>query len=302
MPDPTVITLDLKFLGEDAAIAVFVVPDAAGDGLTLVECGPFATHDNLLAALAQYGLEPDQVHTVLLTHIHFDHAGAAWWWARRGARVYVHPRGHRHLLDPARLYASAARIYGAETMESLWGRMEEIEAEQLVVTADRDSFSIGGRQWTAHHTPGHANHHIAWATGEVVFTGDVGGVTIQGGPVVPPLPPPDVDVAAWQDSLERLASLKATTFYLTHFGRVAANGDHLSELERRLLEYVAWIEKRAASGQEPEQITEGFTRYYVDELREAGVADDVIPAYLAANPPGMSVTGVLRWLRVRDSA
>ena len=117
-------TIDLKFLGARAAVAAFAVPDE--NGFTLVECGPFSTNDNLLAGLAEAGIDPSEVHTLLLTHIHFDHAGAAWWWARRGVTVYVHPRGRKHLVDPGRLYASAARIYGEARMEELWGRMERI--------------------------------------------------------------------------------------------------------------------------------------------------------------------------------
>ena len=113
-------TIDLQFLGEAAAIAAYAVPDARG--ITLVECGPYATHANLLAGLKEIGLDPETVHTLLLTHIHFDHAGAAWWWAKKkGTKIYVHPRGYKHMVDPERLYASAARIYGEDRMEQLVG-------------------------------------------------------------------------------------------------------------------------------------------------------------------------------------
>jgi len=291
---PTIHTIDLKFLNEPAAIAAFAVEDA--DGVTLVESGPFSTHENLITGLAEVGIEPGDVHTLLLTHIHFDHAGAAWWWAQRGAKVYVHPRGLRHMIDPTRLYGSAARIYGEERMESLWGRMEQIAPANIAEVADRASLQIGGNTWTAHHTPGHASHHIAWQLSDIVFTGDVGGVMIKGGPVVPPLPPPDINVTEWKASIERLGSLNAETFYLTHYGPVPAGGAHLQKLSDRLDSYVGWVEQEAKTGKSVEEMVPGFTKFSEGNLRKEGVSETVIKAYRAANPPYMSVAGIVRWL------
>lgn len=294
---PTIHTIDLKFMGEAAAIAVYAIEDAAG--ITLVECGPFSTHDNLLNGLADAGLDPGNVHTVLLTHIHFDHAGAAWWWARRGARIYVHPKGLKHMIDPTRLYESAARIYGEERMEELWGKMEKIDPYDIGSVEDRTRMTIGGQLWVAHHTPGHASHHIAWQLGKKVFTGDVGGVMIQGGPVVPPCPPPDVNVSQWDSSLSRLRSLRAEELYLTHFGMVSAKGNHLKDLAKRLDAYVKFVEKGLKAGQTEEEIVPEFTEFVEADLRKNGVTDATIGAYRAANPPGMSVAGIARWLVLR---
>lgn len=294
---PIIHTIDLKFKGETAAIAAYAVEDAAG--ITLVECGPFSTHDNLLGGLRQAGLDPGNVHTVLLTHIHFDHAGAAWWWARRGARIYVHPKGLKHMIDPARLYASAARIYGEDKMEKLWGKMEKIDPYDIGSVEDRTRMTIGGQLWVAHHTPGHASHHIAWQLGKKVFTGDVGGVRIQGGPVVPPCPPPDVNVSQWDSSLSRLRSLRAEAFYLTHYGTVSAKGNHLKELTKRLNAYVKFVEKGLKAGRTEEEIVSGFKEFVEADLRKNGVTDATIGAYRAANPAGMSVAGIARWLALR---
>ena len=289
-------TIDLKFLGARAAVAAFAVPDE--NGFTLVECGPFSTNDNLLAGLAEAGIDPSEVHTLLLTHIHFDHAGAAWWWARRGVTVYVHPRGRKHLVDPGRLYASAARIYGEARMEELWGRMERIPPEQVVEVADRAVLNIGGKTWTAHHTPGHASHHIAWQVEGVVFTGDVGGVSIYGGPVVPPCPPPDINVTDWEGSIARLRSLNATSFYLTHYGKANPTG-HLDQLVTRLERYVDWVAQNIKEVSDVDKLVPGFTEMVERELRESGADDSVVSAYRAANPPYMSVTGITRWLAQR---
>ncbi|TXF89761.1 MBL fold metallo-hydrolase [Neolewinella aurantiaca] len=286
-------TIDLQFLNEPEAIAAFAIEDSGG--YTLVECGPFSTHDNLIAGLKAKGISPGDVHTLLLTHIHFDHAGAAWWWAKRGAKVYVHPKGLKHMINPGRLYGSAARIYGEENMEKLWGRMEEINEYDIAAVTDRNRLTIGGNTWVAHHTPGHASHHIAWQLGKNVFTGDVGGVKIKGGPVVPPLPPPDINISQWRESISRLRSLRAEKFYLTHYGPVDAQSNHLDQLSQRLDSYVAWVGEARKTGQSEEEMTAGFTEFVEADLRTNGVTDEVIGAYRAANPPGMSVAGILRW-------
>jgi len=290
----TIHTIDLKFLGEPAAIAAFAVEDAAG--VTLVECGPYSTHDNLIAGLKAVGIRPGDVHTLLLSHIHFDHAGAAWWWARHGTKVYVHPQGLKHMIDPTRLYASAARIYGEDKMDALWGKMEQIDPYDIGAVTDRSRLTFGGNTWVVHHTPGHASHHIAWQLGKVVFTGDVGGVKIKGGPVVPPCPPPDINLTHWRESIQRLRSLRAEKFYLTHYGEVDAKSDHLKQLADRLEGYVGWVERARAKGQTEEEMTAGFTEFVEADLRNNGVTDEMIGAYRAANPPGMSVAGILRWL------
>ena len=289
-------TIDLKFLNEPAAIAAYAVEDEAG--ITLVECGPFSTNEQLKAGLRAAGLNPNQVHTLLLTHIHFDHAGAAWWWAQRGVRVYVHPKGLKHMIDPTKLYGSAARIYGEENMEKLWGKMAKIDPYDIGSVEDRTRLTIGGQTWVAHHTPGHASHHIAWQLGKKVFTGDVGGVMIKGGPVVPPCPPPDINVSHWRSSIDRLRSLRAEEYYLTHYGAVNAKSDHLDQLMTRLDAYVDFVLQGVKAGKSEEEIVPAFTDFVEAELRENGVGDDTIGAYRAANPPYMSVAGIVRWLKL----
>ncbi len=289
--------IDLQFLDTPASIATFAVEDERG--FTLVESGPYSTHANMLAGLKAAGIPPEEVHTLLLTHIHFDHAGAAWWWARRGARVYVHPRGMKHMIDPTRLYESARQIYGTK-MDKLWGKMESIDAARITAVEDLARLTIGGKEWTAHHTPGHASHHIAWQLGEVVFTGDVGGCRIAEGPVVPPCPPPDIDARAWHASIDRIRSLNAKQLYLTHYGAVTQVDQHLDELGQRLDRYVDWMEDYYRDGTPAETIEPLFKRYYTEELTDLGVSGTDLQSYLAANPPYMSVVGLLRWLKVRD--
>ena len=174
--------------------------------------------------------------------------------------------------------------------------MEQIDPVRIAAVGDREELRIGGKTWTSHHTPGHASHHIAWQVEDVVFTGDVGGVTIKGGPVVPPCPPPDVNVEDWRNSLVRLKSLGATTIYPTHYGPVALKS-HLEDLERRLVTYVEWVRAGLADVDGPEELVPDFTKMVEDELRTAGASEEVIAAYRAANPPYMSVTGIARYLQ-----
>src|SRR5262249_13735426 len=152
-----------------------------------------------------------------LTHIHLDHAGAAWAMAEMGANIYVHPRGYAHLADPSKLMASAKRLY-QDQMDALWGTMKPIPAQQLVQVENGQKFTAGELEMVGWHTPGHAYHHIAWQCGKLVFTGDVGGVSIEGGPVQPPCPPPDIDPPAWKKSIELLRELQPERLYLSHFG------------------------------------------------------------------------------------
>jgi glyoxylase-like metal-dependent hydrolase (beta-lactamase superfamily II) len=182
----TVRVLDLQF-GGAGTIASFLLASAVGP--VLVETGPDSTYPALVRALREAGTRPEAVRHVLLTHIHLDHGGAAWRLAAPGAMVYVHPVGAPHLAEPSKLFASAKKIYG-DQMDSLWGRLEPIPVQRLRVVEDGEVLRIGDLAIEALHTPGHASHHVAYRLGGVLFTGDVGGVRIGAGPVVPPCPPP----------------------------------------------------------------------------------------------------------------
>jgi len=289
--NPVVHVLDLQFQTR-GTVAAFVIETNAGP--VLIETGPHSTFPALEAGLSDLGYRPSDVAQVLLSHIHFDHAGAAWAMARAGATIHLHPVGVRHLQDPSRLYNSARRIYG-EMMEPLWGRMEPIPAEQLSATADNTVIEVGGVRFTALHTPGHAKHHIAWQTGDLLFSGDVAGCKIDDGPVSPPCPPPDIDLEAWIASIDRIAALPLRRMYLTHFGPVDQIQAHLAELRQRLQAWGDWIKPHWERGTSAEEITPGFQAFAAEELADAGLGDFAIRQYEAANPAWMSVAGLLRY-------
>lgn len=291
---PHVIDLHFK---TDHTIAAFVVETSAGP--VLIETGPHSVFDTLRKGLADLGYQPGDIRHVLLSHIHFDHAGAAWAFAELGAKVYVHPAGYRHLQDPTKLYQSAKRIYGDE-METLWGDMRLIPETQLQVVAHREEIQIGDHTFRAWHTPGHANHHIAWQDGRHVFTGDVAGVRIGDGPVVPPCPPPDIFLEAWFDSIQTLRQLAPDTLYLTHFGPVTSAMTHLDQLEQVLRDWADWMKQPYEEGRDPQVVTPEFQAYVANQLQAAGLDAEGIAQYEAANPSWMSVAGLLRYWKKRD--
>lgn len=290
-------TLDLDFLDESASIASFLI--ASEDGLVLVESGPETTFEHLKKAISLKGFDWKDVRHVLLTHIHFDHAGAAWKFAQNGAKIYVHPIGLPHLQHPEKLWHSAAMIYG-DDMDRLWGKMEPIPEELLVAANDEATLHIGNLQFKVWYTPGHAVHHNAYQLGDVVFTGDVAGVRIHQGPVVPPCPPPDINIALWKQSVLKLASLKPRLLYLTHFGAVDEPQNHLKELTNILDDWANWMKPFYTSGEKPEAITPLFIEYTQNQLREKGVVEGDIQRYEYANPSWMSVSGLLRYWKLKE--
>jgi glyoxylase-like metal-dependent hydrolase (beta-lactamase superfamily II) len=156
---------------------------------------------------------------VFLSHIHLDHAGAAWRFAELGATIHVHPRGARHLIDPARLMESATRIFGDE-MGRLWGEMRPISQDKVCVTRTAVRFRVGRYEVRALATPGHASHHNVYHWDDDLFGGDVAGVRLDGGPPVPPFVPPELHIESWLESIARMRALGATRLYLPHFGLI----------------------------------------------------------------------------------
>lgn len=284
--------LDLHFLDLDHAIGAFLIETSAGP--ILVETGPYSTFPAMETALKSHGYKVTDIKHVLLTHIHFDHAGAAWAFAEKGATIYLHPFGAPHMEDPTKLYNSARQIYGDE-MERLWGIMNKIPQNQLKEVSHGEKLVFGDTEITGWHTPGHAKHHIAWQLGDIIFTGDVAGVKIETGPVVPPCPPPDINLEDWNQSIDILLEKKAQKLYLTHYGEVTAIDSHLRELREILNDWANWIKEKWESGLSAEQITPQFSAYTANQLRKKGVSEHGIKQYEAANPSWMSVAGLIRY-------
>lgn len=300
MASSRVVTLDLNFQGRPHAIAAYLIRHA--DGAILIESGPGSTLSALEAGLAKEGLSSRGVTHVLLTHIHLDHAGAAGWLARQGAEIYVHPVGAPHMLDPEKLLASAARIYG-DRMESLWGEFLPVPQSQLKVPKDAEAIEIGNLEFIPINTPGHAEHHYSYLFEDVLFSGDVGGVRIPGYRYLRvPMPPPELHIERWRESLARLRREKFTRIAPTHFGIFDDPAWHLGEVEKGLVSAARWLEEVMPSEPSLEEMRQRFTDWMMEEGRKIGLDEEVMAVYELANPPGMSADGLLRyWKKFRNA-
>ncbi len=294
---PNIEIIDLHFMKESEAIASFLIKSQ--DGLILIETGPETTFNTLIAAIDNAGYNWKDVKHILLTHIHFDHAGAAWKFAKNEAKIYVHPIGLPHLQNPERLWNSAKMIY-KDQMETLWGKMEPIDESLLVPVKDGDKIQIGGVEFKTHYTPGHAVHHNSYQLGNSIFTGDVAGVHIHHGLVQPPCPPPDIDVGLWKVSIQKLRDLHPETLYLTHYGMVANPQEHLTKLEHELDDWANWMKPHYDNGTPAEEIIPDFMAFTKRKLLDAGVSRADMEKYEKANPSWMSVSGLLRYWKLKE--
>ena len=299
MANIEVIPLDLEFQGRPQAIAAFLVrgPDAP----VLVETGPGSTLPVLLQALAKHGVTPADIHDVLVTHIHLDHAGAAGWWARLGAMVHVHHIGAPHLIEPGRLLISARRIYGDE-MDQLWGEFLSAPATQVHALQDGDIIMAGGLEFQAVDTPGHARHHMVFRLGDQAFVGDLGGVRRPGGVHVRlPTPPPEFDREAWLSSIERARGLGLNRIYLTHYGAVDDVAAHWDRVAALVDEYAERARADFAAGLDREGVVADFRAWEAQRLEADGVDPAAWPVYTSLGPVGMSVDGLLRYWQKRGA-
>lgn len=233
--------VDLQFLGRQGIIATAVLRDARG--VALIDPGPSSTLPALEAALGRRGISFADVRQILLTHIHLDHAGASGTLVRGNPQieVFVHARGAPHLIDPRRLLASAARLYGGE-MEALWGEFQGVPADRVRVLHGEETIAAGGRDLRVAYTPGHASHHVSYfePSGRIAFVGDTAGIRRAGSPfVMPPTPPPDIDLEAWRTSADRILAWDPDTLFLTHFGPFHGVRPHFQQLFVRLAEWSA---------------------------------------------------------------
>ncbi|HZE12894.1 MAG TPA: MBL fold metallo-hydrolase [Chthoniobacterales bacterium] len=289
--------LDTEHLGRPGIIAATLLETE--DGPVLFDTGPESTFANVAKALSKVGFEPGEVRHVFLSHIHFDHAGAAWRFAELGATIYVHPRGAPHLIDPTKLVASATRLYGNE-MERLWGKFSGIDAARVRVLEDDDVVRVAPFDIRAIATPGHASHHHVYHWNDSVFGGDVAGVRLGDGPPVPPFVPPELDIEAWRDSIAKIRRINPAKLYLPHFGLVASDiTAHLDALEERVVRWSLWFRDRLRAAENERAMTSAFGAYVAGELRAAAVNESKIADYEHADPSFMAVSAALRYWRKR---
>jgi glyoxylase-like metal-dependent hydrolase (beta-lactamase superfamily II) len=279
--------VDLLHLGHERVIGAYLL---AGDEPALVDCGPASCAQTLREALAERGLELADLRHVVLTHIHLDHAGAAGTLVadHPGLLVHVSGIGAPHLVDPTRLERSARRLYG-DDFDSLWGELRPVPEANVRV--------LGGRilDLEAFPTPGHASHHVSFlAPDGTCFSGDAAGVRIMPSRHIAPVsPPPDIDVEAWEKTLDELETRRPERLCLPHFGVVEDAEHHLAEMRRRLRSWAEQVGKGVTE--------EGFVRAAEEELREQADPDS-LGAYQQAGPFWQSYAGLRRyWEKRRET-
>ncbi len=271
--------IDLRYDGRAGALGAWV------DGEVLIDCGPSACVHELLRGLGER--RPRQL---LLTHIHFDHAGATGALVERwpDLTVYVHPRGAAHLVDPSRLVASARRVFG-ERFDRLLGDVVAVPEANLRTIEDGQRIGRFRAAWT----PGHAHHHVAFLDEESgwAFPGDVAGVRLAPGVVIPPTPPPDIDLDAWRASLDVLAAWQPERLALPHFGLVDDPTAHIAQLREALDRHERWA-------REGEDV---FVQRLSDYLR-AHLPPSAAEDYEFTSMARPSAAGLRRWLERAETA
>lgn len=268
--------IDVEHLGRPHVIACWEI-----DGV-LVDPGPESSLPTLLAAIGE-----EKPRALLLTHIHLDHAAATGAMVQRwpDLEVYVHERGAPHLIDPTKLLASAGRLYG-DQLEYLWGKILPVPEANVTALSGGET-ALGMR---VAYTPGHASHHVCYLHEDsgTAFVGDVAACRIPGtNLVVPPTPPPDIDIELWEESLGIVESWNPQRLALTHFGPIDEPAEHLATVRARLREE-AELARRL-----PEDA------YEADFQRRVAAAVDpgIVPALLQAVPSAYQWSGLDRYWR-----
>ncbi len=272
--------IDLLHLGHRQVIASYLVEGAEP---AIVDCGPSTCVEALERGLDANGLALQDVHHLVLTHIHLDHAGAAGVLVRKhpGLRVHVSGIGAPHLVDPSRLERSARRLYG-EDFDFLWGELAPVPKENVDVIGDR---VLDFEAWP---TPGHASHHVSFLSADgLCYSGDATGVVIAPATYVAPVsPPPDIDVGAWEATIDSIEKRKPARLCLPHWGVVEDVPTHLAELRAQLR---TWSD-RVRGGATAEEFVSAATA----DL-EAASDEETAASYLQAAPLWQSYAGLRRY-------
>jgi glyoxylase-like metal-dependent hydrolase (beta-lactamase superfamily II) len=283
-PQPTIEPIDVRFRGLDRVICCWRVGDV------LVDPGPESSLPQLLAALGD--MRP---RALLLTHIHLDHAGGTGALVRRwpDLEVYVHERGAPHVVDPSKLLASAGRLYGEDNMKALWGEVLPVPAERVHVLRGGETLPLAGvGAFRVAYTPGHASHHVCYLHEDSgrAFVGDMAGVRIPPAHVtIAPTPPPEIDVEAWDASLDLIAAWRPSSLGLTHFGGVDEVDEQLAATRASLHE-LADLTRRSGPATVAAAVRDRVETTGDRALRTA---------YAAAVPPEHIYLGLERYWRKR---
>lgn len=296
-------TLDDHWMGRPRSIATALLES---DGhRAIVDPGPGSTLDTLRKGLGAHGVSVHDLDAILLTHIHLDHAGSSGALAKENPRVamYVHKLGAPHMMDPAKLLASAARLW-PDNLDELFGEVLPVAESNLRILEGGETITLGSRKIEVAYTPGHASHHVSYFDNVegVAFVGDTTGIRIEGHSyVMPATPPPDIDLRLWDSSFATILERKPKRLFLTHFGFSENPAAHIAQFRERLHRWMETTEKILQTAKSDSGAMDSFMAAMRAEIGEHLPAEEV-EQYVATAGLNLSFLGLARHARKRAQA
>lgn len=296
-------TLDDHWMGRPRSIATALLES---DGhRAIVDPGPGSTLDTLRKGLGAHGVSVHDLDAILLTHIHLDHAGSTGALAKENPRVavYVHKLGAPHMMDPAKLLASAARLW-PDNLDELFGEVLPVAESNLRILEGGETITLGSRKIEVAYTPGHASHHVSYFDNVegVAFVGDTTGIRIEGHSyVMPATPPPDIDLRLWDSSFATILERKPKRLFLTHFGFSENPAAHIAQFRERLHRWMETTEKILQTAKNDSGAMDSFMAAMRAEIGEHLPAEEV-EQYVATAGLNLSFLGLARHARKRAQA
>ncbi len=299
-----VVTVDVQYLRKHIAACHLLIDNGRA---AFVDCGIASSVPLLLAALEQAGLAPEAVDWVCPTHVHLDHAGGAGQLMAvlPNATCVVHPRGARHLIDPAKLIAGSVAVYGEARFREIYGEVAAIDPARVLIVEDGSRLALGRRELEFIHTEGHAKHHYCVIDLErsAIVSGDTLGIsyrcfdTDEGAFVFATTTPIQFDPDAWLKSLDRIERYGLQAAYLTHFGCVTTMPSLLSQLRRSLTDFTALAREHAAVPQRTARMRSELFELLCRRLDEHGdTRDEASRRELLDMDIELNVMGLEVWL------
>jgi glyoxylase-like metal-dependent hydrolase (beta-lactamase superfamily II) len=298
--------IDTLMFGREKATSAYLVE---ADEPALVETGPTTSVAAVRDGLATLGVGAGDLAHIVVTHIHLDHAGGAGALAPHfpAATVWVHERGTPHLADPTKLVASAARIYGEETLHELFGPVEPISPDRLRSLTDGDVVSLGNRRIEAVYTPGHASHHVCLVdeATESIFIGDALGVFLPDVRILrPATPPPEFDLELAVASIGRVAERRPSRLLFSHFGPSDDVTDLCRLATQRIRGWAEIVEQALTETDDVAEVVRILKQRTAGEMPAPSDAQpgEVLARYESLSSYEMNALGLMRYLKKRREA
>ena len=293
-----VFAIDTRMAGNEGITSSYLIRGAAP---ALIETGTALSAPTVIGALANLGVDADHLATIVVTHIHLDHAGGVGDLAAAfpQARIVVHEAGARHLVDPTRLLASARLVFG-DLMDSLFGDLQPTDPARITAVVGDEQIDLGeGRYLTAVSSPGHARHHIGLLDSQTgdLYVGDAAGLVIpETGTQRPSTPPPDFDLDKLLASLEAFRQRQPTRLLFSHFGPVANVDETLDAAAEEVLLWVSLAREARANNLDLDHAVTMATERTAQRYAALRARPDVAEKFEQLSSTAANLSGILHWL------